>query len=190
LHPRDVGSGDVFVDFGSGKGRVLCQAARYPFRRVIGIEIAEDLTEVARQNVEAQRPNWRCEEVELVTGDATTWVVPDDMTVAYFFNPFVGETFRRVHANILASLDRNPRRVRLIYALPVMDDVLVESGRWRRVRYVPIVLDEARFRLAVYESVADAPAALEPAEERTGSLVDSLSGRLRESVSGLRHASR
>ncbi len=37
LPPREVGAGDVFLDMGSGKGRVLLQAAqRYPFARVIG----------------------------------------------------------------------------------------------------------------------------------------------------------
>src|SRR5579864_6881023 len=31
---------DVLVDYGSGKGRVLVLAAHYPFRRVIGVEVA------------------------------------------------------------------------------------------------------------------------------------------------------
>src|ERR1700680_3118745 len=41
---------DVFVDYGSGMGRVLLMAARYPFRRVIGVEISAVLNEIARKN--------------------------------------------------------------------------------------------------------------------------------------------
>ena len=42
LPPREVTDEDVFIDFGSGKGRVVLQAAfSYPFRRVHGVELAE-----------------------------------------------------------------------------------------------------------------------------------------------------
>ena len=44
--PRsEVDQHDVFVDFGCGKGRVVYQAAHYPLRRVIGVEIAPELSE-------------------------------------------------------------------------------------------------------------------------------------------------
>src|SRR5919109_4199584 len=32
-----------FIDYGSGQGRVTIMASRYPFRRVIGIEISDKL---------------------------------------------------------------------------------------------------------------------------------------------------
>ena len=35
-----VSDRDVFVEFGCGKGRVVHQAARRPFRRVVGVEIS------------------------------------------------------------------------------------------------------------------------------------------------------
>ena len=56
--------------------------------------------------------------------------IPDDMTVAYFYYPFVGETFQRVIDNIIASLDRRPRRTRLVYVLPVMEEYILETGRF------------------------------------------------------------
>jgi cyclopropane fatty-acyl-phospholipid synthase-like methyltransferase len=31
---------DVFLDYGSGLGRVLLMAAQYPFRRVLGVELS------------------------------------------------------------------------------------------------------------------------------------------------------
>jgi hypothetical protein len=154
LRKRDVKPTDVFIDFGSGKGRVVFQAARYPFARVVGVEISEALNEVARRNVERNRHRLVCQNVVLVTTDAAGFEVPDDMTVAYFFYPFSGSTFERVLENIVASLDRRPRRVTLIYACPGEEASIARTGRFRLARrsqgalrsYVPR-------RISVYESL-------------------------------------
>ena len=37
-----------FVDFGSGKGRVLLVASHYPFREVVGVEFSPELHEICR----------------------------------------------------------------------------------------------------------------------------------------------
>ena len=34
----DIGSEDVFIDFGAGMGRVVLQAAERPFGRVLGVD--------------------------------------------------------------------------------------------------------------------------------------------------------
>jgi SAM-dependent methyltransferase len=154
LRKRDVTPTDVFVDFGSGKGRVVFQAARYPFARVVGVEISEALNEVARRNIGRNRHRLVCQDVALVTADAAEFEVPDDMTVAYFFYPFAGMTFERVLDNIVASLDRRPRRVRLIYACPGEEESIARTGRFQLVQrsqgarrsYIPR-------RISVYESV-------------------------------------
>jgi len=153
LRSRDVRPGDVFVDFGSGKGRIVYQAARYPFARVIGVEISEHLSAVARLNIERNRQRLVCKDVELVTMDAAEFRIPDEMTHAYFYYPFGGETFRRVLDNIVESLDRTPRRLTLIYACPGQEDPIRETGRFELVRrsrggltsYLPRTI-------AVYES--------------------------------------
>jgi hypothetical protein len=72
--------------------------------------------------------------VELVTADATDYRLPDDVTVAYFANPFTGDIFRTVIEQLLESLDRRPRRLRLIYRNPVEHDYLMSTGRFRPVR--------------------------------------------------------
>ena len=134
LRGREVAPGDVFVDFGSGKGRIVYQAARYPFARVMGVEISEHLNEIARRNIERNRHRLVCQDVELVTMDAAEFRVPDNVTHAYFYFPFGGEIFRRVLDNIVESLERAPRRLTLIYACPGLDQRVRETGRFELVR--------------------------------------------------------
>ncbi|MGH7097851.1 MAG: hypothetical protein ACREE4_09370 [Stellaceae bacterium] len=47
--PADV-SDYVFVDYGSGKGRVILMASRRRFREVIGVEFVEPLHIIARRS--------------------------------------------------------------------------------------------------------------------------------------------
>ena len=137
LPPRLVGPDDVFVDIGSGKGRVVLQAAlHYPFRAVYGVELSEPLHAVAERNLAVVRPRLRCPEVHLLQGDARTADIPDTVTVAYLFNPFGGEVFAAVIARLIASVDRNPRRLRIVYGNPVEEAALLATGRVRLVRTV------------------------------------------------------
>jgi Histone methylation protein DOT1 len=132
---RRIGAGaeDVFIDVGSGKGRAVFQAARWPLKRVIGIELAEELNEVARYNVEHNRDRLKCKDVELITCDALEYVFPDDLTIAYFYHPFGGETFERVLRNLIASFDQNPRDLHLIYGYPLEVGAIERTGRFELV---------------------------------------------------------
>jgi SAM-dependent methyltransferase len=134
LRPDEVDPSDVFIDFGSGMGRAVFEAAQYPFKRVIGVEVASQLNDIARQNVERNRHRFRSGEVDLITADATSFDIPDDVSVVYISNPFQGQVFRSVVDNVLASVDRCPRRVRLIYVYPTERGILDATGRFRLIR--------------------------------------------------------
>jgi SAM-dependent methyltransferase len=133
LRKLKAGPDDVFIDVGSGKGRAVFQAARSPLKRVIGLELADELNEVARYNVEHNRDRLKCQDVELITGDAVEYTFPDDLTIAYFYHPFSGTTFERVIDNLIASLDRNPRELHLVYGYPMMADYIRQTGRFEQV---------------------------------------------------------
>jgi hypothetical protein len=134
LCKREVSAGDVFLDYGSGKGRVVLQAALYPFRRVIGVELSSQLHEVAVTNVDRCLHRLRCQDIVLINSPAETYVVPDDVTVVFYFNPFGGDAFARTVQEIIASYDRNPRPIRLIYYNPQEEDRLLATGRIDQVR--------------------------------------------------------
>jgi SAM-dependent methyltransferase len=133
--PRgDVSRDDVFLDYGSGKGRVILQAAQYDFKRVIGVELSPELSRAAARNVEARRSSLRCQAVECVVADASEYELPDDVTVAYLYNPFRGDTFSAVVERIVDSLDRAPRRLRVVYRTPLEEHRLLQSGRFALVK--------------------------------------------------------
>jgi predicted RNA methylase len=128
LRKNDVTEDDVFIDLGSGKGRVVIQAAQYPIRKVIGVELSEELHQIARQNVERSRGTVTCANIELVRSDVLAYDIPDDVTIAYFFNPFQGEVFGLVVEKLVASLRRRPRVLKIIYMNPVEEDRLIRAG--------------------------------------------------------------
>ncbi len=125
---------DVFLDYGSGKGKVVLQAAlRYSFSKVIGVDISEELTSIARSNVERLRSRFRAAEVELVVADAAEWPLPDEVTYVYMYRPFKEALFETVLERVNESLRRNPRKLTLAYAYPEQEDVVLRNG-FTRIR--------------------------------------------------------
>jgi len=146
---------DTFVEFGCGKGRVVHQAARRPFRRVIGVEISPELAEIARAGLAARAHQHRCHDVEIVVADAREFPVPDDLTVAYFFRPFGAESFEIVLGRIVESIDRNPRRVWLIYVWPPDEarPMILATERFRLVKHRSSgLIDPRAQRILIFES--------------------------------------
>lgn len=138
LPASEVRPEDVFIDVGCGMGRVVFEAAGYPFRRVVGVDIAPSLVEAAGAVIEKNRHKLRCRDVELAVADAATYRIPDDVTIAYVANPVEGELFEALLTRLMESVDRNPRRLRLIYVDP-REAVRLEADRriapvrnWRR----------------------------------------------------------
>ena len=128
----------TFVDLGSGKGRALILAAEFPFRRLIGVEFAAELTEAARANLAApavaKLANSR---VELVCCDAANYEFPQEPLMIYLFNPFGAAIIRRIAQNALASWRSDPRPVEIIYMNPVHVSEFLAAG-WFLIRNGPI----------------------------------------------------
>ena len=138
LPPSEVGPDDVFIDLGCGMGRAVLLAARYPMKRVIGVELSGDLARIAQENVDNAREHLVARDVEIIQADVLEYELPDDVTIVYLYNPFTGDIFARALEQILASLDRRPRRMRVIYRHALEHEQLMATGRARQVgRYEP-----------------------------------------------------
>lgn len=136
LDPVEITPRDVFMDFGCGMGLVLLEAAeRYPFRRVIGVDIVPQFTEAARNGVARNLHRLQCRDIEVITADAAQYEVPNDVTVAYLYDPFFGSVLDAVISNLIASVDRSPRTLRIIYLGPREATRLERMSRVRFVRF-------------------------------------------------------
>jgi SAM-dependent methyltransferase len=113
--PRPL-DGYTFVDYGSGKGRVLLFAAPYGFRRIVGVEFSPELCEAARSNLAAfVRSTGRSWPVEIACTDAASFEVPDGPVVLYFYNPFDRALMGRIAAQIEKSWTLSPRGMFVVY---------------------------------------------------------------------------
>jgi SAM-dependent methyltransferase len=106
---------DCFLDYGSGLGRVVIMAAQYPFRRVIGVELAPSLTAAAQDNLRKAQGKLKCRDVQLVTCDATAYVLPPEVTHIHLYSPFSGEILQAVMGNIRRSLEEHPRSLTILF---------------------------------------------------------------------------
>ena len=124
----------IFVDLGSGKGRTLMMASDYPFRRIIGVELLPALNEVARENLGLYKnESKRCNDIESVCADATTFPLPAAPLVIYLFNPFPELPLRRVLANIAECLRRNQEPAYVLYHNPEQEHVLAEDPNFSKL---------------------------------------------------------
>jgi SAM-dependent methyltransferase len=134
LRRSEISAEDVFVDFGCGLGRMVLEAAMlFRFSRVVGVELSPDLARVARENVERNRRRLKTPAVEIVVSDVLAYPIPDDVTIAFFNNPFCGPIFGHVIRGLLDSVDRVPRRLRIVYCDPAEEEMMLQTGRIRRV---------------------------------------------------------
>jgi 16S rRNA G966 N2-methylase RsmD len=138
LRRDEVDDSDVFLDLGSGMGRMVLEAACYPFKRVIGVELAGELHEIARDNLANTRLRLRCKNIELIQSDALDYKIPHDVTVVFMNNPFRGPVFAAVMKKLIASVDEHPRPLKLVYGNPVEEPALLETGRFRLIRTVSL----------------------------------------------------
>jgi len=136
----------TFVDLGCGKGRVLLVAARYPFRRIVGVDISAELTGIARDNAERFRPHaGGCKNIDVVNADATTFDFPETDLLLHLYHPFEPAVTRAVLRGLEGSLEGRPRRVYVAYllytgAVPAVREVFSEFPWLTEARYAHSLL--------------------------------------------------
>jgi SAM-dependent methyltransferase len=119
----------IFIDLGSGKGMAVIRAARFGFRRVIGVEFGEYLYQVARSNItKLQQHDKAIGSIEMILGDAAEFQFPADSLVLYLYNPFGPEVVRKVLSNLETSLSEHPRSCWIVYVNPLHHEIFEDCG--------------------------------------------------------------
>jgi len=117
----------VFIDFGSGKGRVLLLASEYPYKQIIGVEFSQRLHSIAETNFKTwKNPTQKCFNLESVCMDACDFNLPNEPLILFFFTPFKTSVITKVINNIQESLRENTQSLKILYygSNPEFVDVL------------------------------------------------------------------
>lgn len=118
------------LDFGCGKGAAIAIMKMAGIEDVDGIEQSPMLAEIARDNMK------KLDEVATIFNeDATEFTdLLDIYDTFYLYDPFRGETFRKVIGNIEESVRRKNRRVTIVYANPWLHKEVETGGVFRLKR--------------------------------------------------------
>jgi SAM-dependent methyltransferase len=124
----------TFFDLGCGKGRALAVASEFPFRRIVGVELAPVLAAAARTNAEiiGRRFPDRTP-IEVIEGDALATAIPDGPLVIYLYHPFYRKIMKGVLGNTEKWLLSDKAKAFVVYYNPVFFDLFDKSRVFRRV---------------------------------------------------------
>ncbi len=145
-----------FVDVGAGKGRALLLAAELPFRKVIGVELSEELARTAQRNAarwsRVTRPKAK---IRIVQGDATQFRWPRTPLLVYLYNPFACSLVAQMAENLAAVAASGSGLVDLLYVNPTCTDTLTSQGLFVRLWTARIPMDEADQKADPYGTTTD-----------------------------------
>ena len=132
--------GDVLVDVGCGRGRVIAYwLSQGITNRIIGIEINPGIARDTARRLRAHR------NVSIVSGDVVE-VLPEDGTLFFLFHPFDLRVMRRFRDALVARVRALPA-LRVVYYNPSEIAAFEEDARWqvRPMREVPGLIFDAAY---------------------------------------------
>ena len=123
-----------FVDVGAGKGRALLLASELPFRKVIGVELSNQLAQIAAQNI----AKWKQERaartaIRIVHQDILDFRWPRTPLLVYLYNPFEREMIEELIERLRWAAKAGSRCVDILYLNPVYGYLLTRSGAFREL---------------------------------------------------------
>jgi SAM-dependent methyltransferase len=132
MRKLDLPKDGVFVDLGSGKGRVLLVAAQCGFEKIVGVEFSRKLCEIARENVKTFARKTRITaRIDIVEADVASYCIESEHNVFFMFNPFDKVVTDQLLANLHASVTQFPRKIWLIYNTPIHDEAVSKAELFR-----------------------------------------------------------
>ena len=124
-----------FVDIGCGKGRAICVAASFGAKKITGVELSKDLCVSAKENLQKTKEKYPDFIYDVYNNDAFYFHIEKDVDCIFMFNPFDETIMSGVLENIEASLQKNPRKITVIYINPLQKHLFLESGFKEKYHY-------------------------------------------------------
>ena len=112
--------GAIFIDFGSGAGRVLSFILKFRPKKIIGIELSKKLCQISIDNLKNQ---FKKNKNTLIKWDihnmnACDYSIPLNSNIFFFYDPFNYTVLDQVVKKIIASYNENKRSIIVIYVSP------------------------------------------------------------------------
>jgi len=111
---------DTVIELGCGKGRAVCHFARLRLKKVIGIEISTELSEIAKKN--ARQLRGRRAPIEIRNMDVLSADFSEG-SIFYMFNPFGEKTLRAVLSKIELSHKEIRKQATIVYINPLFSNI-------------------------------------------------------------------
>ncbi len=127
IEPGEI-ENNRFLDAGCGRGRVLAMAAYHGFKQVTGFDISPKLCYEAIQTVDNLMDAYPETHFEVLQEDAKYYDIPDDTGIIFLFNPFDNEIMKYFVAGVQKSIERKPRKIKVLYANPECRQTWEDAG--------------------------------------------------------------
>ncbi len=129
----DPPSHQTFIDIGSGRGRVVFEAARRPFEAVLGVENNPQRLDDAMLNLRHwPRSVMACRETEFLHADARRWKLPETDLVVYMFATLQEKDLVSFAQKLVRRMDQG-HRITLLLLEPASTLPFTESPYFEAV---------------------------------------------------------
>ncbi len=131
----------TFIDFGSGKGRVVLIASKLPFRKCIGVERNPDLHAIAVDNFARWQQSGNAHSpLETVCQDALAFEFPPGPCLIYLFNPFPSEVLAQLIDRIAEAFAGRPGQLDLLYVNAEFRNILDQHPGFTPLWQMPVTM--------------------------------------------------
>ena len=129
LKKMNVSQDDSIVDLGSGKGSALIEFARYPFKKIAGVEFSNILINICLNNFTVLN----IKNVELYCINAAEFKQFDKYNYIYMYNPFPETVVKKVLSNLKAVIEKSANPIYIIYKYPTCHKAILDSGYFKKI---------------------------------------------------------
>ena len=115
----------VFLDIGSGGGRIVLMAHERGWKEIVGVEKSGEAVAQARENLRAYAAATGSDtaSVTLVERDAASFDPPEQTRTVFLFNPFGKETTEAFVERLQPVAVRSGGTLRVVYVFPVFGNI-------------------------------------------------------------------
>lgn len=130
---------DAIFDFGCGRGAALSMFAHCGIQTLGGVEYSKELYDSTVKNL--------CRlgiHAHIVHGDARNYDDLERYNYFYMYDPFRGDLFKNVIANIEKSYEKKPRKIILIYTSPIEHRTVLNHGMFKWINEISLASGTTR----------------------------------------------